>query len=112
MTKPTSNSAQRHGAIPPMRGEGDHFGPNSGPGPPGTWRYQVGLSGLTALSNVRSQGQSGKHILPLSFSGFDPNATSTRRGPSHPAYDGHFDLAPPPIPAGSGCVISSRIGMV
>ena len=25
----------------------------------------------------------------------DPNATSTRRGPSHPAYDGHFDLAPP-----------------
>ena len=32
----------------------------------------------------------------------DPNATSTRRGPSHPAYDGHFDLAPPPIPAGSG----------
>jgi hypothetical protein len=28
-------------------------------------------------------------------------ATSTRRGPSHPAYDGHFDLAPPPIPAGS-----------
>jgi hypothetical protein len=42
---------------------------------------------------------------------FDPNATSTRRGPSHPAYDGYFDSAPPPIPAGSGCVISSRIGM-
>ena len=24
--------------------------------------------------------------------------------------DGHFDLVPPPTPAGSGCVISSRIG--
>jgi hypothetical protein len=26
-------------------------------------------------------------------------------------YDGHFDLAAPLIPAGSGCVISSGIGM-
>jgi len=32
-------------------------------------------------------------------------------GPSHPAYDGYFDSAPPLIPAGSGCVISSRIAM-
>ena len=63
------------------------------------------------LGDVRCWVNSGKHVLALSFSGFDPNATSTRRGPSHPAYDGHFDLAPPPIPAGSGCVISSRIGM-
>jgi hypothetical protein len=63
------------------------------------------------LGDVRYWVNSGKHLLSLSFSGFDPNATSTRRGPSHPAYDGHFDLAPPPIPAGSGCVISSRIGM-
>src|SRR5258707_8373315 len=73
MIEPTSNSSQRHWVIQPMRGEGDYFGPNSGLRPPGTWRYQVGLSGLTALSNVRSQGQSGKHILPLSFSGFDPS---------------------------------------
>jgi hypothetical protein len=29
----------------------------------------------TALRNVRSQGQSGKHMLALSFSGFDPKAT-------------------------------------
>src|SRR5258708_34993488 len=65
----------------------------------------------TLLSDVRCWGQSGKHLLAASISPFDPNATSTRRGPSHPAYDGHFDLAPPPIPAGSGCVISSRIGM-
>jgi hypothetical protein len=27
----------------------------------------------TALRDVRSQGQSGKHMLALSFSGFDPN---------------------------------------
>ena len=28
----------------------------------------------TALRNVRSRGQSGKHVLALSFSGFDPKA--------------------------------------
>jgi hypothetical protein len=27
----------------------------------------------TLLRNVRSQGQSGKHLLALSFSAFDPN---------------------------------------
>src|SRR5258707_14930399 len=31
----------------------------------------------TALSNVRSQGQSGKHVLALSFSGFDPGRAKT-----------------------------------
>jgi hypothetical protein len=30
-----------------------------------------------ALRNVRSQGQSGKHLLALSFSGFDPTPTFT-----------------------------------
>src|SRR3979411_2580982 len=30
----------------------------------------------TALRDVRFQGQSGKHMLTLSFSGFDPKATS------------------------------------
>ena len=30
----------------------------------------------TLLRNVRSQGQSGKHVLALSFSGFDPKETS------------------------------------
>src|SRR6476660_8745674 len=58
------------------------------------------------LLRVRRTCRAGRNT-----SDFDPNATSTRRGPSHPAYDGYFDLAPPPIPAGSGCVISSRIGM-
>jgi hypothetical protein len=29
----------------------------------------------TALGNVRSQGRSGKHLLALSFSGFDPEKT-------------------------------------
>ena len=29
----------------------------------------------TALRDVRSQGQSGKHILAVSFSGFDPIRT-------------------------------------
>jgi hypothetical protein len=29
----------------------------------------------TALRDVRSQGQSGKHMLALSFSGFDPTLT-------------------------------------
>src|ERR1700730_14941662 len=31
MIEPTSNSALRHWGIQPMRGEGDHFGPNSDP---------------------------------------------------------------------------------
>jgi hypothetical protein len=35
----------------------------------------------TALRDVRSQGQSGKHILALSFSGFDPTRTSPIIGP-------------------------------
>ena len=30
----------------------------------------------TLLRNVRSQGQSGKHVLVVSFSGFDPTRTS------------------------------------
>src|SRR5258705_11498696 len=29
----------------------------------------------TPLRNVRSRGQSGKHLLALSFSGFDPTET-------------------------------------
>jgi hypothetical protein len=29
----------------------------------------------TAMRDVRSQGQSGKHILAVSFSGFDPSET-------------------------------------
>src|SRR5260370_41772487 len=32
----------------------------------------------TALRDVRSQGQSGKHLLALSFSGFDPHVWSGR----------------------------------
>ncbi len=32
----------------------------------------------TALRDVRSQGQSGKHLLALSFSGFDPACVKTR----------------------------------
>jgi hypothetical protein len=31
----------------------------------------------TALRDVRSQGQSGKHLLALSFSGFDPGRVET-----------------------------------
>jgi hypothetical protein len=31
----------------------------------------------TALRDVRSQGQSGKHMLALSFSGFDPGCAKT-----------------------------------
>jgi hypothetical protein len=30
---------------------------------------------LTALRNVRYRSNSGKHVLALSFSGFDPSAT-------------------------------------
>jgi hypothetical protein len=30
----------------------------------------------TTLRDVRFQGQSGKHLLGLSFSGFDPERTS------------------------------------
>jgi hypothetical protein len=32
----------------------------------------------TALRNVRSQAQSGKHVLALSFSGFDPTVWTGR----------------------------------
>jgi hypothetical protein len=32
----------------------------------------------TALRNVRYQGQSGKHVLALSFSGFDPSVWTGR----------------------------------
>jgi len=32
----------------------------------------------TALRDVRFQGQSGKHMLTLSFSGFDPGCVETR----------------------------------
>src|SRR3984893_6048312 len=98
--EPTSNSAQRHWGIQPMRGEGDHFGPNSGPRPPGTWRYQVGLSGLTALSSVRSQGQSGKHILLLSFFGFGRVEM----------WRGGFSLEPiccPPLSSGGALVVQT-----
>jgi len=31
----------------------------------------------TAMRDVRSRGQSGKHILAVSFSGFDPTETWT-----------------------------------
>jgi hypothetical protein len=31
----------------------------------------------TALRNVRYQGQSGSHMLALSFSGFDPGRVKT-----------------------------------
>jgi hypothetical protein len=31
----------------------------------------------TALRDVRSQGQRGKHMLALSFSGFDPGCVKT-----------------------------------
>jgi hypothetical protein len=31
-----------------------------------------------SLGNVRSRGQSGKHLLTLSFSGFDPSETLSR----------------------------------
>jgi hypothetical protein len=36
----------------------------------------------TALRDVRSQGQSRKHVLALSFSAFDPEETSPGRGAS------------------------------
>jgi hypothetical protein len=35
----------------------------------------------TLLRNVRSQGQSGKHLLTLRFSGFDPQQTSLTDAP-------------------------------
>jgi hypothetical protein len=43
----------------------------------------------TAMRDVRSRGQSGKHILAVSLSGFDPKATSPLRhaGHQHPIAD-------------------------
>ena len=41
---------------------------------PNTWQHRPSDM-PTALRNVRSQGQSGKHLLALSFSGFDPEPT-------------------------------------
>ncbi len=43
------------------------------------WHRYLRTSGH-ALRDVRSQGQSGKHLLALSFSGFDPTRTSAKRG--------------------------------
>src|SRR5258705_7839278 len=40
----------------------------------GLW-HETDMSSL--LRNVRSQGQSGKHVLALSFSGFDPGRVKT-----------------------------------
>ena len=37
----------------------------------------------TAVRDVRSQGQSGKHILAVSFSGLDPNRTCGDRSADH-----------------------------
>src|SRR5258708_38251314 len=79
MIEPTSNSAQRHWGIQPMRGEGERFGPNSGPRPPGTGRYQVGLSGLTALSNVRSLGAKRKTYPPIELFRQTPERTCDHR---------------------------------
>jgi hypothetical protein len=39
----------------------------------------------TALRDIRSRGQSGKHLLAWSFSGFDPNQTLARVKRSPPA---------------------------
>src|SRR5260370_37927030 len=47
----------------------------------------------TALRDVRSQGQSGKHMIELSFSGFDPFRTSARRGVLDVPYDPTVDLS-------------------
>ena len=38
----------------------------------------------TLLSDVRCWGQSGKHLLALSFSGFDPSRTSAIGHPGQP----------------------------
>jgi len=40
----------------------------------------------TASSNVRFQGQLGKHLLALSFSQFDPNETFPGPEALHPAF--------------------------
>jgi hypothetical protein len=42
----------------------------------------------TALRNVRSQGQSGKHLLALSFSAFDPERTCREPLLDHPVGRG------------------------
>ena len=41
------------------------------------FRYWHETDMPTALSDVRSQGQSGKNLLALRFSGFDPTETSS-----------------------------------
>jgi hypothetical protein len=38
------------------------------------WWHETDMP--TALRDVRSQGQSGKHMLALSFSAFDPSRIS------------------------------------
>ena len=41
---------------------------------------------LTSLRNVRYQSNSGKHLLALSFSGFDPELNSRPGRPFFEAY--------------------------
>jgi hypothetical protein len=46
----------------------------------------------TVLRDVRSQGQSGKHLLALSFSGFDPGRVETFFVPKNCKQPGAMDL--------------------
>jgi len=59
-------------------------------GLPIRWRTRCPLVAPNGLRNVRSrQGQSGKHLLALSFSGFDPQQTLAARstaGKNSPSF--------------------------
>jgi hypothetical protein len=61
----------------------------------------------TLLRDVRFQGQSGKHVLALSFSGFDPQETSRAQNlrhafiPSNSPFEFYVQLPDGKLPLGT-----------
>jgi hypothetical protein len=59
----------------------------------------MALFGLHPMSELSPlSGAKRKLDFGAVRAAFDPNATSTRRGPSHPAYDGSFRFSTSPHP--------------
>src|ERR1700704_1656176 len=63
----------------------------------------------TAPSNVRVRGRSGKHLLVLSSSQFDPNRTSTAVEPKSRQRPGRYGANDPPrTPSSLETVLKSK----
>src|ERR1700730_8286463 len=70
MIEPTSNSAQRHWGIQPMRGKGASLRTQFWTPTTRNVALPSGIIRFNCIEQCPFSGQSGKHILPSSFSGF------------------------------------------